>query len=71
MLEPELKRFDRNQVKRVLLQENLKGQVMDAVYDQMGHIATEKTLALSRVRCFWSCMVQMWSHLAGLARNAC
>ena len=42
-----------NQVKQVLLPENLKGQVVDAVQDQMGHQAT----ALARVRCFWPCVV--------------
>ena len=42
-----------NSVKQVMLPENLKSQVMDAVHDQMGHQAVEKTLALVRVRCFW------------------
>ena len=46
-----------NQVKQVLLPENLKGQVMDAVHNQVGHQATEKTLVLARVRCFSPCMV--------------
>ena len=45
-----------NRVKQVLLPENLKSQVMDAVHDQMGHQAVEKTLALVRVRCLWSSM---------------
>ena len=45
-----------NRVKQVLLPDNLKSQVMDAVHDQMRHQAVEKTLALVRVRCFWSSM---------------
>ncbi|KAK2188352.1 hypothetical protein NP493_135g04006 [Ridgeia piscesae] len=42
-----------NHVKQVLLPNNLKAQVLDAVHDQMGHQATEKTLALTRARCYW------------------
>ena len=45
-----------NHVKQVLLPENLKSQVMDAVHDQMGQQAVEKKLALVRVTCFWSSM---------------
>ena len=42
-----------NHVKQVLLPNNLRAQVLDAVHDQMGHQATEKTLALTRARCYW------------------
>ena len=40
-------------VQQVLLPEALRSKVLEAVHDHVGHPASEKTLALARVRCFW------------------
>ena len=62
-----------NWVKQVMLPENLKSQVFDAVHDQMGHKAVEKTLTLVRVRyvflVFYGCI--MLNHIANHARDVC
>lgn len=40
-------------IQQLLVPEALRKQVLEALHDQVGHQATEKTLALARARCFW------------------
>ena len=46
------------EVKQLILPLSLKPQVLQAVHDQAGHQATERTTALTRRRCYWPGMVK-------------
>ena len=45
-------------IQQLLVPEALRKQILDALHDQVGHQATEKTLALARARCFWPGMAR-------------
>ena len=45
-------------IQQLLVPEALRKQVLDALHYQVGHQATEKTIALARARCFWPGMAR-------------
>ena len=45
-------------IQQLLVTEALRKQLLDALHDQVGHQATEKTLVLARARCFWPGMAR-------------
>ena len=46
------------EIKQLILPSCLKCKVLKAVHDDVGHQATEKTLALARRRCYWPGMAK-------------
>ena len=45
-------------IQQLIVPEALMKQILDTLHDQVGHQATEKTIALARARCFWPGMAR-------------
>ena len=55
-----------NEVKQLILPETMRKTILEAVHDQVGHQAAEKTIHLARQRCFW---VGMTANITKYCQN--